>query len=212
MTHTETPETPEVESAPLTAARRMKRADLLESLAEGIRTVLIVIGIAIVIRVFIFQPYRVEGASMLPRFTTNDHLIVDKLSYRFTEPHRGDIIVFKYPRETSIYYVKRIIGLPGERVSIKDNTITITKADGSSFVLAENAYLASTVKTNPSSQGETEFSVAQNSYFVLGDNRPASSDSREWGLLPKEDIIGRVILQTYPLKDFSIVKHASYTE
>lgn len=181
--------------------------------AELIRTAIIVSVLAYGIRAFLIQPFVVEGSSMAPRFQTNDFLIVDKLSYRLHTPSRGDIIVFKYPYDLQTNYVKRIIGLPGETVKIEDGKVeVINKNNPNGFILTE-PYLSvgNTTQILPTST-QNEYTVPEGKYFVLGDNRHASSDSREWGFLPKEDVIGRVFVQAFPFNRASWVSHARYDE
>lgn len=189
-----------------------KGEDWLRFTAETIRTILIVVGLAYLLRFFIFEPFVVEGASMAPRFATNDYLVVDKISYRMNTIQRGDIVVFKYPNDPTTNYVKRIIGLPGETVAIENGKVRITTdEDPTGYFLDESLYLPSEVTTTLPSISRTSFTVTPNHFFVMGDNRPASSDSREWGLLPQENIIGRVVVQAYPLNRASFVNHARYT-
>ncbi|CAN5199528.1 signal peptidase I [soil metagenome] len=193
-------------------APEKKEEDWLRFTAETIRTVLIVIGLAYVLRFFIFEPFVVEGASMAPKFATNDYLIVDKVGYRVGEVERGDIIVFKYPNDPSTNYVKRVIGLPGETITVENGRVRIsTNEDTTGFILDESAYLNPDVTTTLPSISRTSFTVTPGHFFVMGDNRPASSDSREWGLLPQENIIGRVVVQAYPLNRATLVNHARYT-
>jgi signal peptidase I len=187
--------------------------DWLRFTAETIRTILIVVGLAYVLRLFIFEPFVVEGASMAPRFATNDYLIVDKVSYRMSDVQRGDIVVFKYPNDITTNYVKRVIGLPGETVTIENGKVRITTAeDPTGFFLNESLYLNPDVATTLPSISRSSFEVTAGNFFVMGDNRPASSDSREWGLLPFSNIIGRVVVQAYPLNRASFVNHARYAE
>lgn len=188
-----------------------KQVDWIRPVAEGIRTVLIVVGLAYVLRLAVFQPYIVEGASMAPYFATHDYLIVDKLSYHFTQPDRGDIIVFRYPNDPRTNYVKRIIGLPGEQVIIENGKVRIINAaNPAGFELDESFYLTDNIKTTLPAASRSEFTVTPDHFFVMGDNRPASSDSREWGLLPRENVVGRVAVKAYPLSQATIVRHADY--
>ncbi len=188
-----------------------KKVDWVRPVAEGIRTVLIVVGLAYVLRLAVFQPYIVEGASMAPYFSTHDYLIVDKLSYNFGTPDRGDIIVFRYPNDPRTNYVKRIIGLPGEQVVIENGRVRIINAQNpAGFELEESFYLDETVKTTLPAASRSEFTVTPDHYFVMGDNRAASSDSREWGLLPRENVVGRVAVKAYPLSQATLVRHADY--
>lgn len=160
-----------------------------------------VIAMAVVlpIRIFIAQPFIVSGTSMVPTFESHDYLVIDKLSYRFNKPQRGDVIIFRYPLDARVFFVKRIIGLPGERVRIEDNVVTIEKPDGSSFVLNE-PYLHD-VKTK-SANASTKLSDEE--YFVMGDNRPASSDSRVWGQLHERFIVGRAFTRLFPFNDITL--------
>jgi signal peptidase I len=185
--------------------------DWFRSLAEAIRTIVIVIVLAYLLRLFVFQPYIVEGASMAPYFATSDYLVVDKISYHLSAPQRGDIIVFRYPNDPSTNYVKRIIGLPGEQVVIENGGVKIINDQNpNGFTLNESSYLDDSVKTTLPAATQSTFTVTADHYFVLGDNRPASSDSREWGLLPKDNIVGRVAVKAYPLDTASVVHHARY--
>jgi signal peptidase I len=130
---------------------------------------------------------------MEPNFENGDYLIVDEISYRFEKPQRGEVIVFKYPNDISQRYIKRIIGLPEETIEIKDGKIEVFNKEGEK-VLKETDYLPQAVST----LGDIKTTLKENEYFVLGDNRLSSSDSRRWGSVPKEDIIGRVIFRAWP--------------
>jgi signal peptidase I len=160
---------------------------------EVIKIVVLASLIVIPIRVFIFQPFFVKGQSMEPNFENGDYLLVDEISYRFKEPQRGDVVVFKYPNDVSQRYIKRIIGLPGETIEIKDGKIDIFNQQGES-ILKETNYLSENIFTT----GDTNITLKQDEYFVLGDNRLASADSRRWGPLPRKDIIGRVVFRAWP--------------
>jgi signal peptidase I len=212
--HADAPEHTHVahEHAPHHPAPEKKAEDWLRFTAETIRTVLIVVGLAYVLRFFIFEPFVVEGASMAPKFATNDYLIVDKVGYRLGEVERGDIIVFKYPNDPTTNYVKRVIGLPGETITVENGKVRIaTNEDTTGYILDESVYLNPDVTTTLPSISRTSFTVTPGHFFVMGDNRPASSDSREWGLLPQENIIGRVVVQAYPLNRATLVNHARYS-
>ena len=206
----ENPNFPQTEiEAPQAPLNKSNNQDWLRFFAETIRTIIIVLLLAYALRLLVLQPFVVEGASMYPKFSTNDYLIVDKLSYRFVAPQRGDIIVFKYPNKLTVNYVKRIIGLPGEKVVIENGKVKIVNTEHpAGYYLDETAYLDSTTTVSP--VVKNEFTVSADHYFVMGDNRPNSSDSRSWGLLPKEDVIGRVVIQAYPLSDISLIAHARY--
>ena len=137
---------------------------------------------------------------MEPVFSDGDYLIIDEVSFRFREPDRGEVIVFRFPQAPSQFYIKRVIGLPGETVEIRDGKVRIYSAgDPSGFFLPE-PYLAPGERTD----GDLSVKVGQDEYFVLGDNRQASYDSRRWGMVPKIDIIGRVWVRPWPIPHFDI--------
>jgi len=162
---------------------------------ETIKIVIISLAIIIPVRYYLIQPFFVRGASMTPNFDNGQYLVVDEISYRFEEPERGEVVVFKYPLDTSQYYIKRMVGLPEETVEIKDGQVIIYNQNyPQGMVLDESSYLASGTIT----WGETKIELAQDEYFVLGDNRQASSDSRQWGELAEKNIIGRVWLRAWP--------------
>ena len=154
---------------------------------------LLVIVVVIPIRAFVISPFVVDGDSMHPTFENLDYLIVDELLYNFSAPARGDVIVFRYPGNPSIFYIKRIIGLPGETVSINRGAVTVTT------VIGEKVTLPETYIVNEDATYTKNVTLNTEEYFVMGDNRPNSSDSRVWGPLPKSDIIGRVDLRLLPL-------------
>jgi signal peptidase I len=160
---------------------------------EIIKIVLIALLIVIPIRYFLFQPFFVQGQSMEPNFEDGDYLIIDEISYRFRDPQRGEVVVFKYPNNLSQRYIKRIIGLPGETVEIENGQVIIS-SEGGEKILEESDYFPSSIFT----PGDVQLSLGENEYFVLGDNRSSSSDSRRWGALPQEDIVGRVFLRAWP--------------
>lgn len=165
------------------------------SIGELIQVALIVTAIVLPIRYFLVQPFYVKGASMEPNFEDHEYLIIDELTYRFRVPERGEICVFRYPNDPSQFFIKRIIGLPGETVSISGGGVTITTLAGKVQKLDEAAYLSPLVAT----AGEKTVTLGTDEYFVLGDNRPNSLDSRIFGVLPKKDIVGRVMLRGWPL-------------
>ena len=130
---------------------------------------------------------------MDPTFDTGQYLIVDQISYRFEKPKRGEVIIFYFPDDTSKFFIKRIIGLPEETVTIKRGEVSITSVSGRNISLDE-PYIA------PENASDNTLAVrlAENEYFVMGDNRESSSDSRVWGALPKELIVGRVFARLFP--------------
>lgn len=174
----------------------------MKLLGSALKEIAIFLVMAIVIvlpiRLFVAQPFVVEGESMHPTFENGDYLIVDELSYHFHQPHRGDVIVFRYPGDPSVFYIKRVIGLPGETVSITKGTVTITKTDGSTLSLSE-PYVV-----NEDATYTQNTHVATGDLFVMGDNRPKSSDSRVWGLLPESNVMGRAFIRLLPAGEFGI--------
>jgi len=162
---------------------------------EVFKIVVISLAIIIPIRYFLIQPFFVKGASMEPNFDNGQYLVIDEISYRFNEPQRGEVVVFKYPLDPSQHYIKRIIGLPGEGVEIRNGQVYIynpTFPQG--ILLDESAYLPPGTVT----RGEMRIKLGKDDYFVIGDNRGASSDSRQWGALPRDNIVGRVWLRAWP--------------
>jgi signal peptidase I len=160
-----------------------------------IKFTLLSLVVVIPIRVFIAQPFLVSGSSMKPTFYDGEYLIVDELSYYLSAPSRGQVVVFKYPYDRSKYFIKRIIGLPGETIDINNNKIVIKNTEHpEGFPLEEN-YITDT------NWGDRKMSITLNTeeYFVMGDNRNASSDSREWGPLDGKFITGHVKLRLLPI-------------
>lgn len=160
------------------------------------------LAIILPIRLFVAQPFIVDGSSMDPTFETNQYLIVDELSYRFKPISRGDVIIFKYPNDTSKYFIKRIIGLPGETVQIEGTKVTISnsKDNPQSFTLTEE-YIAPANFTSD----HRLVPLSDSQYFVMGDNRGASFDSRSWGPLDKKYIIGRPLIRLFPIDKISFL-------
>lgn len=174
---------------------------------EVLQVVVVALAIVLPIRFFIFQPFIVKGASMEPSFHGGDYLIIDEISYRFTEPKRGEVLVFKYPLDKSQRFIKRIVGLPGEKVDIEQGKVVITQADGSRIQLIEN-YI-----DTPLSELALEnnsLTLGPGEYYVMGDNRTHSFDSRNWGVLKEEDIVGRVVFRAWPPLDVSFFPLPQY--
>lgn len=163
--------------------------------------VLISLAIILPIRYFLIQPFYVKGASMEPTFDNREYLIIDEISYRFRETQRGEVIVFRYPNDPRQYFIKRVIGLPGETVTVKNNQITISSAsDPEGFILDESAYLPAEKRTS----GDKVLTLEDDEYFVMGDNRGASLDSRTFGPLPERHIVGRVWIRGWPLDSVTL--------
>lgn len=161
---------------------------------------LIALGLALFIRFFIAAPYIVQGASMLPTFQDLNYLIIDRVTYQLGEPQRGDVVVFDLPENTSKALIKRVIGLPGETVIVRGNTITIINDEHPQGFQLDEPYLSA---QNLGGVSEVNMTLSADQYFVLGDNRKVSSDSRVWGTLPREDIVGRVLVRLFPITGIS---------
>ncbi len=167
-------------------------------LKEAFTFSVIALAIVLPIRLFIAQPFVVSGSSMDPTFHDGQYLIVDEATYHFKDPQRGDVIIFRYPKDTSKYFIKRIIGLPGEKVHVGEDSVVITDKNGSETTLNE-PYIV-----NHGNGNDDDIMLPAGQYFVMGDNRPASSDSRYWGTVPKEDLIGRALLRLLPPTKISL--------
>lgn len=170
-----------------------------KSFWELVRFALIAIAIVIPIRIFIAQPFIVSGSSMVPTFENGQYLIIDEISYRFNDPQRDDVIVFRYPNDTKKFFIKRIIGLPNETVDIKGNTVTVTNKSHPSGLVLDQSFIENTANN------DTHFELKDGEYFVMGDNRSASSDSRYWGAVPKNLLIGKVFLRLLPFNKIGIL-------
>ncbi|MDH5442097.1 MAG: signal peptidase I [Candidatus Nomurabacteria bacterium] len=173
---------------------------------ELVRFAIIALIIVIPIRMFIAEPVSVEGTSMVPTFQDKDYLIVDEISYVFNDPDRGDVIVFEFPgTERKLGHgrllIKRVIGLPSETVTLKNNVVTITNNDHPQGFVLDEPYLDNSVITS----GAITTILGDDEYFVMGDNRPHSSDSRSWGSLHQRAIVGRAMLRMYPFQNFSFL-------
>ena len=164
---------------------------------ELLKFALIALVIVVPVRLFIAQPFIVSGASMVPTFLNGQYLIVDELSYRFEAPKRGDVIIFRYPKDPSQFFLKRIIGLPGETVILAGGAVSVQKTDGKT-VLLDESYVANQGSANQS------YKVPTAEYFVMGDNRPESSDSRTWGFVPRANIVGRAFLRLLPVQTIDL--------
>lgn len=161
---------------------------------EFIKIIVVSLAIVIPIRMFVVQPFVVRGASMEPNFLQGEYLVINELLYYFKTPARGDVIVFRYPQNKSQFFIKRIVGLPGETVEIKGGNVFVAE-EGLALRALNEPYLADNIVTVP----DTKVVLNSEEYFVLGDNRPQSSDSRIWGLLNREFIIGKAWLRLWPV-------------
>lgn len=159
--------------------------------------IVVLAGITIVVvRHFLFKPFSVKGQSMEPTFFERDYLIIDEITYRFREPGRGEIVVFKSPVNTD-HYLKRIIGLPGERIKIEESKVIIYNTEYPRGWVLNESYLE---ELTP---GSISVTLGDDEYFVLGDNRDASFDSRRFGSINRSDLVGRVWFRGWPFQRIS---------
>ncbi len=187
-------------------------------LLEVVKVFVWALVIILPIRVFLFQPFFVQGASMEPNFKDGDYLVINELGYKQTDVDvigkhlftvgtakdlsRGEVVVFRYPRNPQQYFIKRIIGLPGEQIKIADGKVKIfNKENPDGMILDESGYLPKGLSTS----GTMDITLSDQQYFVLGDNRSNSSDSRVWGPLPKYDVIGKVLIRAWPFSKAEIL-------
>ncbi|TRZ82381.1 signal peptidase I [bacterium] len=173
---------------------------------EFIQIIFISLIIIIPIRYYIIQPFFVKGSSMEPSFQDGNYLIIDELTYHLRAPKRGEVMVFHFPQNTKQFYIKRIIGLPGETIKISDGQVLIiNKEYPDGFVLSESNYIDS-----ENTPGNIEKKLDNNSYFMMGDNRLHSSDSRSWGELEKKYIVGKVLFRIWPFEEAKTFSTPSY--
>jgi signal peptidase I len=190
---------------PETDRDRLK-SQIKDFIWETLKVIVISLAIIIPVRYFLIQPFYVKGASMEPNFYDHEYLIIDEISYRFHPPARGDVIVFKYPYDKSQYFIKRIIGLPNETVTVADGQVTIiNEANPDGFVLNEDLYLSG-VHT----QGADTIVLNQDQYYLMGDNRSASLDSRMFGPVNQDDIIGRTWIRGWPVNRITVFNDPAY--
>lgn len=178
------------------------RGKSLSFVFELVQVLAVSLAIILPVRYFLIQPFYVKGASMEPNFFDHEYLIIDELSYRFNAPTRGDIVVFRYPADPKQFFIKRVIGLPGETVEIANGRVRIyNDKDPNGVTLDETKYLDQDVTV-----ATQTVTLKADEYYLLGDNRSASLDSRYFGPVKKSAIVGRVWVRGFPLdrwKQFS---------
>lgn len=171
-----------------------------------LQTIVLAAAIFAISYLFLFQPHQVIGSSMEPNFEDKEYILTDKISYRFREPERGNVVVFQSPPDSERDYIKRIVGLPGEKIRIQDGGVFINNE------LLKEGYLAPGAYTPPGlflREGQ-QTQIPSETYIVLGDNRKQSSDSREWGFVPKQNIIGKALLRYWPIEEVGLVPEVKY--
>lgn len=170
--------------------------------AEAVEFIAVMAAIFIFIRLIVAEPHKVSGSSMVPNFHDGDFLITNKLATRISELARGEVIILKNPRDNNVVFIKRIIGLPKDKVMVKDGKVYVNDRE------INEPYLPDGTITNGQSylQSGVEILVPEGQYFVMGDNRGGSSDSREWGPVQKDLIIGQAYLRYWPIQKFTVIK------
>jgi len=189
-------ETPSAEDTNMSSPHTPKQSFIGEILNFALIALLIVLPI----RMFIAQPFIVSGASMETTFSSGQYLIVDQVSYRFEEPMRGDVIIFRYPKDPSKFFIKRIIGIPGDTIEIKGNVITLTNQEHPEGSVLAEPYIREMAPNTTLTE-----TLGEDEYFVMGDNRNASSDSRMWGVLQRDKIVGKAFVRLFPLDHLGIL-------
>ncbi|OGE87534.1 MAG: signal peptidase I [Candidatus Doudnabacteria bacterium RIFCSPLOWO2_02_FULL_49_13] len=175
---------------------------------DFLKIVIIALAIIVPIRYFIFQPFIVSGSSMEPNFQNGQYLVIDELTYHFGNPSRGQVVVLRYPKDPKQFFIKRVIGLPHERVEIDNGKVIIFSPGNPEGAPLDESYLSNQGLTFPHDAavvgGKNVLTIGDDEYFVMGDNRLASSDSRDWGVLKRSNIIGKVFLRALPLNEFEV--------
>jgi signal peptidase I len=188
---------PEATNAAPTQAQ--KHGGVKESVFDFLKFAVIAVLVVIPIRLFIAQPFVVSGASMVPAFESGHYLIIDEVSYRFDDPKRGDVVIFRFPAQPSKFLIKRVAALPGETIEIKGENITIRNNERPDGFLWHQGEVSERRKT-----GDQKVTLGEGEYFVLGDNRDASADSRLWGPLNRKFIVGRPLVRLFPLDEIGM--------
>ncbi len=175
--------------------------------SDFLETIVVALSIFVVVYLFLVQPHEVKGSSMEPNFHNNEYILTDKISYRFRKPARGEVVIFKSPKNPEVDYIKRIIALPGERVKIKDGYVYINEEKLNEY------YLDSSTNLFPGSsmQEGVEIVIPEGEFLVLGDNRPHSSDSREFGPISQDLIIGHAFIRYWPLSQLGFIPKITYS-
>lgn len=169
--------------------------------SEIIKFTLVAILIVVPFRIFIAQPFIVSGASMFPSFKDGEYLIVDQISLQFEHPKRGEVVIFRYPNDLRTFFIKRIIGLPGEKIEIRSGVVTIKNEEHPEGFIVDDSYVEEDKKKR---EDLSERELGENQYFVMGDNRSGSFDSREWGPVSEDLIVGRPLVRVLPISRMDV--------
>jgi signal peptidase I len=175
-------------------------------IAEIVQIAVLALAIILPVRYFLIQPFVVKGASMEPNFYDSEYLIIDELTFRFRNPERGEIVVFRPPQHEDQYYIKRVIGLPGETVEIRNGIITIYNEEFPNGFALEESYISEVT------EGRDRKTLGEGEYYLLGDNRDASLDSRYFGPVNIDEFIGRVWVRGLPFDRVSTFDIPTYSE
>lgn len=176
------------------------------SLLEVLEVAVIAVVAVFIVRTFLVQPFLVSGSSMSPNFSNGDYVLVDELTYHLRAPARGEVVVFHDPQDYSTYFIKRVIGLPGEHVVIKNDTVTAYSSANPQGLALDETYLPKGTDTS----GTYDFKLSSSTYLLLGDNRQFSYDSRMWGALPTKNIVGLVRIRLWPLNEMTAFAAPQY--
>lgn len=173
---------------------------------DFLQGIVVVMAILVMIYLFVMSPQEINGASMEPNFHNGEYILTNKVTYKLKNPQRGDVVIFKSPKNKDIDYIKRIIGLPGDTVELRNNAFFVNEQ------LVEEPYIPEGTFLYGGSylQENDLIIVPEGMYFVVGDNRPHSSDSREFGPIPKEDFIGQAFLRYWPFDRAGVLPNPSY--
>jgi len=167
------------------------------------QTIVISLAVFVILYQFAAQPHKVRGASMEPNYHDGEYILTEKVSYYFNQPERGDVVVFKFPKNKELDYIKRVVALPGETVSVRDNSVFINGRELSENYLAPGTFTSG----HTTIQNGNSFTVPAGEYVMMGDNRERSSDSREWGTVPRGDFVGRAFFRYWPPSDIGLVSN-----
>ncbi len=164
------------------------------SVLEIAKVVVVAVGAVVLVRSFLVQPFLVSGSSMVPNFHGGDYLLIDELTYRFRDPERGEVVVFRSPANPSVFFIKRIIGLPGEKIEIRGGKVFVSSVERPESAALDEPYLPPNLIN-----GNSSVALESSQYFMMGDNRSFSLDSRSWGPLSRSGIVGLVRVRLWPV-------------
>jgi len=181
---------------------------------DTLETIVLALAMFAIGYLFVLQPHQVNGDSMLPDFADQEHILTEKISYRLREPRRGEVLIFKYPKAHEYDYIKRIIGLPGETLLIRDGRVEIFNDEHPDGIVLGEPYLEPGTQTvgRPAIPTGKKFTIPEGHYVVLGDNRTKSSDSREWGTVARDEIVGRAWIRYWPPQALAFIPTAKYED